>query len=35
VVVQEGGEWVSDEPRSDIDAARWEQTYTDRVAAAV
>ncbi len=35
VVVQVGGEWVSDEPRAAIDAARWEQTYTDRVAAAV
>ena len=35
VAVQVGGEWVSDEPRSAIDAARWEQLYTDRVAAAV
>ncbi len=35
VVVQVGGEWVSDEPRAAVDAARWEQIYTDRVAAAV
>jgi heme exporter protein A len=35
VAVQVGGEWVSDEPRSAIDAGRWEQLYTDRVAAAV
>ncbi len=35
VAVQVGGEWVSDEPRSAIDAARWEQLYTERVAAAV
>ena len=35
VAVQVAGEWVSDEPRSAIDAARWEQVYTGRVAAAV
>lgn len=35
VAVQVAGEWVSDEPRSAIDAARWERVYTDRVAAAV
>ncbi len=35
VAVQVGGEWVSDEPRSAIDAATWERVYTDRVAAAV
>lgn len=35
VAVQVGGRWVSDERRTDIDAARWEQVYTERVAAAV
>ena len=35
VAVQVGGRWVSDERRADIDAARWEQVYTERVAAAV
>jgi heme exporter protein A len=35
VAVQVGGRWVSDEPRGQIDAARWEQEYTERVAAAV
>lgn len=35
VAVQVGGRWVSDEPRSAIDAASWEQAYTERVAAAV
>jgi heme exporter protein A len=35
VAVQVAGEWVSDEPRSAIDAGRWEQVYTERVAAAV
>ena len=34
VVVQAGGRWISDEPRSAIDAATWEQAYTRRVAAA-
>jgi heme exporter protein A len=35
VAVQVGGRWVSDERRGQIDAARWEQDYTERVAAAV
>ncbi|HEU0014689.1 MAG TPA: heme ABC exporter ATP-binding protein CcmA [Longimicrobium sp.] len=35
VAVQVGGRWVSDERRGEIDAARWEQVYTERVAAAV
>lgn len=35
VAVQVGGRWVSDERRGQIDAARWEQEYTERVAAAV
>jgi heme exporter protein A len=35
VAVQVGGRWVSDERRGQIDAARWEQVYTERVAAAV
>ena len=35
VAVQVGGEWVSDEPRSAIDAGTWEHVYTERVAAAV
>lgn len=35
VAVQVAGRWVSDERRGDIDAARWEQVYTERVAAAV
>jgi heme exporter protein A len=35
VAVQVGGRWVSDERRGDIDAARWEQVYTERVGAAV
>jgi heme exporter protein A len=35
VAVQVGGQWVSDEPRTAIDAARWERVYTERVAAAV
>lgn len=35
VAVQVGGRWVSDERRAQIDAARWEQDYTERVAAAV
>ncbi len=35
VAVQVGGRWVSDERRGDIDAAGWEQVYTERVAAAV
>lgn len=35
VAVQVGGRWVSDERRDEIDAARWEQVYTRRVAAAV
>ena len=35
VAVQVGGRWVSDERRAEIDAARWEQVYTERVAAAV
>jgi heme exporter protein A len=35
VAVQVGGRWVSDERRGQIDAARWEQEYTQRVAAAV
>ena len=35
VAVQVGGRWVSDERRAQIDAARWEQDYTARVAAAV
>ncbi|HEX2092802.1 MAG TPA: heme ABC exporter ATP-binding protein CcmA [Longimicrobiaceae bacterium] len=34
VVVQAGGRWVSDEPRAAVDAARWERTYTERVAGA-
>jgi len=33
VAVQVGGEWISDEPRSAIDASTWERVYTDRVAA--
>lgn len=35
VAVQVGGRWVSDERRGEIEAARWEQVYTERVAAAV
>ncbi|HEX8431651.1 MAG TPA: heme ABC exporter ATP-binding protein CcmA [Longimicrobium sp.] len=35
VAVQVAGRWVADEPRSAIDAARWEREYTDLVAAAV
>jgi heme exporter protein A len=35
VAVQVAGRWVSDERRADIDAARWERVYTERVAAAV
>lgn len=35
VAVQVGGRWVSDERRGQIDAARWEKDYTERVAAAV
>jgi heme exporter protein A len=35
VAVQVGGRWVSDERRGEIDAARWEQVYTERVGAAV
>ena len=35
VAVQVAGRWVSDERRAQIDAARWEQVYTERVAAAV
>ena len=35
VAVQVGGRWVSDERRAQIDAARWERVYTERVAAAV
>lgn len=34
VAVQVGGRWVSDEPRSAIDAGRWERVYTERVAGA-
>lgn len=34
VVVQAKGRWVSDEPRSAVDAAGWEGEYTARVAAA-
>ena len=33
VVVQVAGRWVSDEPRSVVDAAAFEQVYSDRVAA--
>lgn len=32
VVVQVAGRWVSDEPRSAVDAGRFEQIYTERVA---
>ena len=35
MAVQVGGRWVSDERRAEIDGARWEQVYTERVAAAV
>ena len=35
VAVQVGGRWVSDERRGEIDGARWEQVYTERVAAAL
>jgi heme exporter protein A len=35
VAVQVAGRWVSDERRGEIDASRWEQVYTGRVAAAV
>jgi heme exporter protein A len=35
VVVQVNGRWVSDEPRAAVDAARWERTYNERVAAAL
>lgn len=35
VAVQVGGRWVSDERRGQIDPARWERDYTERVAAAV
>lgn len=35
VVVQVGGVWVSDEPRSAIDPARFERLYNERVASAV
>lgn len=31
VVVQVAGRWVSDEPRAEIDPARFEETYTERV----
>lgn len=31
VVVQAGGRWVSDEPRAAVDAARFEEVYTERV----
>lgn len=34
VVVQARGQWISDEPRSRVDAAGWEAEYTTRVAAA-
>jgi heme exporter protein A len=35
VAVQVGGRWVSDEPRAAIDAAVFEQLYTERVGGAV
>jgi heme exporter protein A len=35
VAVQVGGRWVSDEPRAGIDAAVFEQLYTERVGGAV
>jgi heme exporter protein A len=35
VVVQVGGVWVSDEPRSAVDPMRFEQLYNERVASAV
>jgi ABC-type dipeptide/oligopeptide/nickel transport system ATPase component len=35
VAVQVGGLWVSDEPRAAIDAAVFEQLYTERVGGAV
>jgi heme exporter protein A len=34
VVVQVAGRWVSDEPRSAVDAAAFERVYTERVGAA-
>ena len=34
VVVQVAGRWVSDEPRSAVDAATFERVYTERVGAA-
>jgi heme exporter protein A len=34
VVVQVGGRWISDEPRAAIDAAAFEQVYTERVGGA-
>jgi heme exporter protein A len=34
VAIQVGGRWISDEPRADVDAGRWERVYTERVAGA-
>ncbi len=34
VAIQVGGRWISDEPRTAVDAGRWERVYTERVAGA-